>query len=188
MIEQTITIDESMLRDVQNRLRGIERKAPNAISSALNRTITNLATNISREVRTVYPVKASDVKETLIKRTSNPNTLNASIKSKGKVLGLEKFKVSPKTVQPSRKKPIKVAVKKGALKPLQKAFVAEVSGIKVFERTSKKRLPIRRLYGPSVPQMLKNVGIQEKLNTQANEKFQERLNHEINRLIERSQA
>ena len=188
MIEQTITIDQRTVKNVQKRLKGIEKKAPNAISNALNRTISNLATNIGREVRAVYPVKASEIRPTLIKKTAKPNALNASIKSKGKVLGLDQFKVSPKTVQPLRKKPIKVAVKKGALKSLPNAFVADISGIKIFERTSKKRLPIRRLYGPSVPQMLKNVGVQEKLNVQANNKFKERLDHEINRLIERSKA
>ncbi|AMW99314.1 phage tail protein [Rummeliibacillus stabekisii] len=188
MIEQTITIDQRTVKNVQKRLKGIERKAPNAISNALNRTISNLATNMGREVRAVYSVKASDIKSTLIKRIAKPNALNASIKSKGKVLGLDQFKVSPKTVQPLRKKPIKVAVKKGGLKPIPKAFVGNVSGIKVFERVSKERLPIRRLYGPSVPQMLKNVGVQGKLRDQANSKFRERLDHEINRLIERSKA
>lgn len=188
MIEQTIKIDQRTVKNVQKRLKGIEKKAPNAISNALNRTISNLATNIGREVRAVYPVKDAEIKATLVKKTARPNALDASIKSRGRVLGLEKFKVTPKDVQPLRKKPIKVAVKKGTTKPLQKAFVANANGNKVFERTTKKRLPIRRLYGPSVPQMLKNVGVQEKLNVQANNKFQERLNHEINRLIERSRV
>ena len=188
MIQQTITVDQRMVKDIQKRLRGIEKKAPNAISNALNRTISNLATTVNKEVRADYQVKSTDIKNTLVKRTANPNSLSATLRSKGRVLGLDHFKLSPKTVQPKRKKPIKVAVKKNGLKTLPGAFVANVNGPIVFVRTSKNRLPIKRLFGPSIPQMFKSRNVQQKVNRQANEKFKERLNHEINRLIERSQA
>lgn len=188
MIQQTISVNQRTIKDVQKRLKGIENKAPNAISSALNRTISNLATSVNKEVRADYQVKSTDIKKTLVKKTANPNSLSASLRSKGRVLGLDHFKVSPKTVQPKRKKPIKVAVKKSGLKSLDGAFVANANGPKVFVRTSKNRLPIKKLFGPSIPQMFKSRNVQEKVNTQATAKFKERLNHEINRLVERSTA
>lgn len=186
MIEQSITVDADLIRQVQQELSGIETKAPNAIANALNRTMSNLAANISREVRSEYAIKAGDIKETLEKKRANRNDLSAHVKSKGGVIGLDHFKVLPKTVQPKRKKPIKIGVKKGSTKDLPGSFVADKNGLKVFIRNTRKRLPIRRLYGPSVPQMLKNEGVQESLNEKARVMFEQRLEHEISRLIERS--
>lgn len=188
MIQQTISVDRQMVKDVQKRLKGIEKKAPNAIANALNRTISMLSTAVAKEVRLDYQVKSSDIKSTLVKTRARPNILTARLLSKGRVLGLDHFKVSPKTVQPKRKKPIKAAVKKTGLKELKGGFVADVNGPKVFVRDTKKRFPIRKLYGPSVPQMFQSKNVSTKLNQQADEKFKERLNHEIRRLVERNGA
>lgn len=178
MITQTITVDHQLVKDTQRRLRGIEKKAPDAISKALNRTLTMLVTSISKEIREDYHIKAADIKKTITKKNANINDLSGSIKSRGRVIGLDHFKKSQnKTV-------LKVAVKKTGLKPLDSAFLANKNGEKIFVRTSKKRLPIKRLYGPSVPQMFKNREVKEKLALQADTNFKNRLNHEINRLVE----
>lgn len=186
MIKQTIAVDERIIRSVQAQLSGIEHKAPNVIANALNRTMSNLAANINREVRAKYNIKTSDIKGSLEKKRANKNNLSASIKSKSGVIGLDHFKVSPLKVQPKRKKPIKTAVKKGATKSLPGGFVQDVNGLKVFVRNTKKRLPIRRLYGPSIPQMIENENIRDELDLKASAMFKQRLDHEISRLIERS--
>lgn len=162
---------------------GIENKAPKVIVSALNRTMTNLASNISKEIRVNYTAKASDIKESLVKVRATPTNMSATVRSKGSVIGLDKFKVTPKTVQPKRKKPIKAGVKKDATKSMGSAFVADINGIKVFVRTSKKRLSLKRLYGPSIPQMLKNEKVKDKLQIKAEDMFKKRLEHEISRLL-----
>lgn len=184
MINLNLTVDEGFVREIQDRLEGIENKAPRVIANALNRTMMNLATNINKDLRAKYHIKSTDIRETLIKKRANANDLTASVKSKGGVIGLDHFKVMPKKVVPKRKIPIKTAVKKSGVKQLPGAFVAETNGLKVFIRDTQKRFPIRRLYGPSIPQMLKNEGISNELNEKALEMFSQRIEHEISRLMD----
>lgn len=184
-MKPTVSIDRNMLEDVQKRLGQFEKKAPQAISSALNRALTNVASNISKEVRQDYNIKAADVKETLIKTKASRQNLNAIVRSRGNLIPLDRFKVSPKKPAPKRKAPIKVGVKKNGVKPISGAFVADISGVKVFQRQGKQRLPINRLFGPSVPQMLKNEEIRNVINEEGRETFYRRLDHEINRILER---
>lgn len=181
----TIDLDKKLLEDVQSRLGNLSKKAPNAISNSLNRSMNNIATNISKEVRKEYNMKAKDIKATLVKTRSTRSTLGAVVKSKGELIPLDRFRVSPKTVQPKRKAPIKVGVKKPGLKPLLGAFVADISGKKVFKRTGKKRLPVRRLFGPSIPQMIGNEEIARKIDEEGQKMFQKRMDHEINRILDR---
>lgn len=183
MIKTTVKVDRHLLHDVQKRLGTFSEKAPNAIANALNRAINTVAAHVSREVRKEYNIKAKDVKATLRKVRASRANLSAMVSSRGEVVPLDRFKVSPKTVQPKRKKTIKVAVKKTGLKPLLGAFVADIHGIKVFKRVTKHRLPIQRMFGPSIPQMLGNEEIRNKINREGKEMFERRLDHEINRIL-----
>ena len=49
-------------------------------------------------------------------------------------------------------------------------------------RGNPKLEKIKELYGPSIPEMLGNDSIVEKLENGANERFQKNLDHEINRI------
>ena len=74
------------------------------------------------------------------------------------------------------------------MKPLggdPKSFIAIMkSGHKgVFTRTSGRSLPIKQLYGPSVPQMIKNEKIMKAINDDANETLQKRIDAEIANLL-----
>ena len=189
-----IKVDESMLRDVQSRLKEIPQKAPNVISASLNRTVTNVASNLSKEIRKTYTVKAGDIKGTITRVRATPQTLSASVKSKGGTMGLDKFKTSAlmatsrkggvKSVKINRK-PVKAAVKKGQMKKVMDGFVATVNGPKIFKRQTKKRLPIERLHGPSVPQMAGSPEVGEAVNREAQAMFGRRLDHEIGRLLDK---
>ena len=57
----------------------------------------------------------------------------------------------------------------------------------IFERTGAKtssgKDQIEELFGPSVPQMLGQQEVAQKLSEEAMEKFEERLDHEINAIL-----
>lgn len=180
-----IVVDEKAIKDVERRLGKFPQKAPNAISNALNRSVSNISSNISKEVRKDYHIKTADVKETLNVFKASRSKLSAEVKSRGKTIGLDKFKVSPKTENPKRKSQLKIAVKKNGIKQILGAFIANLNGTKVFTRDTKKRLPISRKFGPSVPQMLGNEETVKRINRQAKETYENRLNHEINRVLSR---
>lgn len=186
MIYPTIEINDQAIKEVEKRLKGIEQEAPKAISRALNRALTALKAATSKEARKDYTVTAQAIKASLDEVKATPSRLRAGVRSRGKKLGIDKFKVSPKTVQPKRKKQIKITVRKDHSYEIPGAFVAEKNGIKVFKRLGKKRLPVERKYGPSVAQMLGNVRVRLRINNRGQEVYQDRLDREIKYMLERS--
>lgn len=207
-----ITVNDAELQRVQEQLGELKDKAPNIIARALNRSVSNLKATIPKVVRQDYHVKAGAVKETLDAFTANASKLEAQVKSKGKLLGLNKFKVSPGTVNPNRKSQLKIAVKKDGTKLIPGAFNANLNGIKVFKRTKSKVVPskgtykgrvvkrgprkgkqllraeIERKFGPSVPQMIGNQENVEKINQSAYVTYEKNINHDINRLLSKMGA
>jgi hypothetical protein len=183
-----IDVDKKHIQNVENMLGSFHNQATSAISRAINRAATNVNSNIKKEVRKDYNIKAGDVNATLTKTKANKMNLKAEVKSSGALIPLDKFKVSPKTVNPKRKSQIKIGVKKKGLKTVIGAFVADINGKKVFQRTTKSRLPINRLFGPSVPQMVGNEEIRSEIERQGQETFNDRLEHEINRILEKGRG
>lgn len=178
-----VGVDETTLKYVQYRLGEFSKRAPNAISNALNRGMTNVGSNIRKEVRKEYHIKAGDVNATLSRHRANRGSLTATVESKGHLIGLDKFKVNPRTINPRRKTPLRVAVKKSGGSTVGGAFMAEINGPKLLMRMKKTRLPIRRLFGPSIPQMLGREDIREFIMNDGQDTFDRRLEHEINRLL-----
>lgn len=178
-----IVIDETNLEAVAERLGEFRNKAPNAAANALNRSLTNVSSNLKKEVRAKYHVKAGDIQKTLKIKRASAAKLSAEVRSTGSPISLEKFKVSPKTVNPRRKTQLKIAIKKNGTKQILGAFIADVNGNKVFKRVGKNRLPIDKLFGPSVPQMADEEGVVDVVNTKAAETYEQRLEHEINRIL-----
>lgn len=179
----TVDVDEHRIREIQQKLGDMQNKAPVIISSAMNRSITALSTELTKGIRSKYHIKAGQIKDATKKTNASPGNLSAQVNISGKPIGLDKFKVTPKTVNPRRKSPIKVAVKKGGGAPVKGAFNANVNGLKVMRRTTKKRLPIERLYGPAIPQMAKNEEVANAARRRGGQVFEERLKHEIRRLV-----
>lgn len=180
-----IEIDSHELRNVQRQLGAYQDKAPTAISRTLNRVAANAKTNIGRKTRETYVVKAKDINQTMTVRKANKTTLNALIASRGERVPLDKFKYSPKNPRPGKPpRALKVAVKKDGTKELLHAFVADINGNKIFEREGKSRLPIKRLFGPAIPQMAGNEEVRNFVEQEAEKLYQRRLEHEIDRIIE----
>lgn len=179
-----ITVTSSDIRRVEQRLGQYPKKAPVVIYRALNRAASGIKTNASKKAREMYRIKAKDVNQTFTVKKASKAQLAAAVISKSGSMGLEKFKVNSSNPA-ARPKKFKAAVKKGgSLKEITRGFVANISGIKVFRRTSKKRLPIDRLFGPPVPQMVNKKEVREFVEQQAAETYQKRLDHEIKRVLE----
>lgn len=187
MVVTTVNVDEARIKEIQQKLGEVQGRAPNAISRAMNRAVTATSTSVSKEIRKKYHVKAGDVKSATTRKNSSPSKLSASVNIAGGPIGLDKFKVSPKTVNPKRKSQLKISVRKDrGAGTVSGAFNANISGLKVMERTGKKRLPIDRLFGPAIPQMAKNEEVSAAAGRRGGVVFEERLRHEIGRLLERS--
>lgn len=173
------------VKEAEKMLKEFPRRVPGAVSNAINRSLTNMRANARKEVRQNYEIKAKDFNRTIKRKNSTRSTLAGAVTSEGQIVPLDRFKVSPKTVQPRRKAQLKITIKKGETKQITGAFVANIHGIKIFRRKTNKRNPIDRLFGPSVPQMLGKESVVKEIERKGMDMFRRRLDHEVHRILER---
>ena len=143
-----------------------------ALGRSLNRTKTKFKSATTKKVRETYNIKAKELKKYIkFKKTGD---LEWRFVVKSSPLGLEKFK--PRQT----KSGVSVMVKKGNRIKLAHAFLAKDrnGNIRVFERETKKRMPISRLFSLSVPQMF-NEKILEKGFKEAEETFEKEFKHNL---------
>lgn len=193
-----ITAAKEQLERAEKLLEHIPGAANKAASRALNRATTNARANMVRSVRDNYTAKAGDIRSTMTVKKSSVSRLETEIKSSGDPIRLIKFKVNPKTVNGRRRTPIRVGVKRGGQTAIKKGFIARMpnGSMGVFERlgrfktassgryAGKRREVIEQKFGPSVPQMIGNEKVLDYVSDAATEMFNDRLLHEVNRILE----
>jgi hypothetical protein len=176
-----------------NHIPGAVQKAA---SSAINRAAQSAMTEAARKARETYYIRHKDVLDTMKIYRATPSDLSAMVVSRGSVIALSRFRITPRKPQPSRAAKARwgkgraaalvARVKKGEGGPIKRAFMARVKSghLGVFRRTSKSRYPVEHLHGPSVPQMLGSRSVSEAVEQRAMEQLDKRLDHEIKRALE----
>lgn len=178
-----IKIDENQLRLIEANFDNLKGRMPNATANAINRSMEMTKTEALRQATAKYTIKKGELSNSINFTRASGGNLVARIVSRGSVIGLDHFKLTPKT-RGKYKKTIEATVKNGEGGGLPHAFIAYSDGrLGAFKRTSDKRLPIERLMGPSAPQMLGEDSIFDYLQGFMEEKLNIRLEHEIERLI-----
>ena len=178
-----IKIDESQLRFIESNFDNLKGKMPNALANAINRSMEMVKTEALRQATSKYTIKKGELSDSIKFTKSSGGNLTARIVSTGSVIGLDHFKLTPKT-RGKYKKTVNSIVKKGEGGSIPNAFIAYSDGrLGAFKRKGEKRLPIERLMGPSAPQMLGEDSILEYLQRFMEEKLNMRLEHEIERLM-----
>lgn len=182
-----INIDARELVRVTKALGGLKAQAPGAINRALNRTAQAARTAAARAVKDNYYVKVSDAKKTMKIHRGTKQRLGAFVLSKGNLVPLDKYKVKPKTIRTGKKQPKrKAAVTKGKSPSLMPgSFMANINGPKLMQRVGKRRLPISRLMGPAIPQLVDNDDVINEVDKVVMETYQKRMDHEIRRILDR---
>ena len=129
-----------------------------ALTSALRKTANKAKTKVSKKVREEWNVKVED-----INRHANDPVIRwfdgdpqAALVYIGSKLGLINF--SPKRLAKNRGVSVKVKKKerpKVAVGFGNKGFIATANkGTQIFARQTKERLPLIKLTGPSIPEMV----------------------------------
>ncbi|MFD2087837.1 phage tail protein [Brevibacillus brevis] len=174
------------LNEAANLLAHIPKQIPKVQARAMNRALSSGKTEAAARVRDTYLVRKRDVSETMELKKASANDLDGSLESKGHVMPLIRFRVTPKSPQPGRKKPILAQVlRAGGKSPIPGAFVAKVRNVaSVYRRTTPKRFPIKGLYAPAVPQMLDNEKVRKSIQNKMLETLDKRLEHEIGRVLD----
>lgn len=180
-----IEITSETIERTQTLLAGIPKGAERVFSSAINRGLSHTKTQAFKRVKTVYTVKQSALNEATTTKIQKASTGNLAgyVSFSGVKIPLYKFQVTPK--EPRKGQKVRAAVMKGGGATFDSAFIAKMrSGhIGIFERITSRRLPIEEKMGLSAAQMVKNEVIMDQLTKEAQEKVDERLKHEIDRIL-----
>lgn len=181
-----IQVDKRQYANLRGELKRLPNGARKAMVSALNKTIPGVRTDAVKAVTSTYAIKAKDARSTMTIRKANKNDLRASLNSRGDAIPLINFQVSPKRATGRRPKSgLMVRVRKSGGGRLRHAFM--VSGGRyqsgVYQRKDARRFPIKRLFGPAVPSMLKDAGAEKIILGQASARLAKNLDHEVERLL-----
>ncbi|MNW48669.1 hypothetical protein D3C74_260450 [compost metagenome] len=177
----------SNLKAARRQIAGMDKLIQQATRSAINRATQRSKTETGRKVRERYVIKQGEAVKTISIKKAAGADMKAELTSKGKTIPLINFNTTPKKRTKKPPKALKAAVLRGSpRKPIKHAFVANAGGhTGVFARVGKKRLPIRELRGPAVPEMVGNQEVVEHVQTVYAEEMEKRMTHELNRLLGR---
>lgn len=180
-----IEITESQINRVDAILSGVKNARYKVFSNAINRGLMAGRTEGTKAIRQTYNVKAGTVNKygkVKLDKASESSTVG-QIEFAGAVIPLMQFKVSPKEV--GKRKTVTAAVlRNGTGAQIAQAYVTDLkSGIGVFERLTRKRETSQILYGPSVAHMAENINVLPKMEEKAQKTVNERVEHEITRLL-----
>ena len=191
-----IEVNQAQLKALEQKLGNLKSKAPKVLARAINRAAQKAKTETKREVAAKYFISQGDVLKTVTLTKASPGKLSAELKSKGGPIALSKFKVSPnRGVRRTKRGGYSPAVykagveKAGGVKPLSgnpKAFIAGFSSghSGVMEGKGSRRLPLKQLYGPAVPSMIKNEEVISTIQDAAAETLEKRIDAEVNNILQ----
>ena len=154
-----------------------------AIARAINRSVQGVSTDGGQMARQAYNVRSGDVKKTFALSRASASDLFGAAVSKGRVLSLRAFSPTP---GPGKRRPavgLSVVVKReGGRSRIAGSFWGRLGSTQsVLRRKGAARFPVEKLFGPSVPQMLGNKDVLDRMQEKAAERFGTNLDHEINR-------
>lgn len=175
----------SSIDRVQKLLAGIPHGADKAIGSAIKRAASSGEAYAAKAVSKEYYISSGDFKKyTMSKRriiTSGGTTVE--IEFRGYHIPLKKFdtKVGADGRVTAR---VKRSSGKTVLDHVFEMTVGTHGHEGVFERLTGKRLPIEEKLGPSTPQMMSaNDDVSQAIGDKVREVFEERLDHEVLRVL-----
>lgn len=198
-----VDISEESINRIHALLSGMQNADTKVLKPAITRGLMAGKTQAKREVRKTYRISAGDFNKNAFIKQKNPSqsgsTIIGSIEFSGSVIPLMKFKVTPSA--PKGKTAPKAAVLKAsslvAFDVDKDAFVASMNSghIGVFKRTpgqysrnrgsgqNKHTEKIQELYSPSAPAMVGNEEVSTSVEERMAEVINERIEHEIDRLL-----
>ncbi len=185
--------------ELQDRLGALSNKANLVMARAANRAITNAKKNVKKETSARYRIKQGDVEKTIKVIRGNQNQPSAKLISKDVHPNLVKFQVLPKKQVKREKvkkmKPYRASVKKSTSAiPLdgsssrRKPFIMTMKNGFTGLFRQKRGIEgmagyIEGIYGPAVPQIIKNEEIMNKVQAEASKMMLERIDHEIDQIL-----
>ena len=179
-----ITFDVSqVLKNIGEIPRGPARRA---IIRGLNKTATNVRTSASSAIRKKRALSAKVVRDAMAIRRANAQRLTSSIVVTGRPIPLRDYKAN------QTKRGVTVLVTPGKRTLVQhrgnRAFVIDKLSGHVFAREGKGRLPVKKLYCPSLPSTFLQQEVRAAWTSTARDAMPKRLAEEMRYELSRLRA
>lgn len=177
-------ISEETKAKVNVLLSEVPKGPEKAFTGAINRALTRARTVIFKEVQGTYAIKKKVLDEytkTDIQKASTADVCGI-IRFAGTQIPL--FKYDPTNPKyPIQGMTVRAGQKTATV--FENAFIAKMKSghLGIFERTSKPSLPIKEIMGSSMQAMAGSKEIMEKATEEANKTLDNRIDHEIHRLL-----
>lgn len=195
----SIRIDEGRAREIVKSLEDIPKKAKTAMVRALNTSAMNARTEIVRQTRERFAIKANRARKTIriYKASMSDDRPIVSVSSEEYRQPMTRFKITPKGprswlgVPNTRRRPyVKTWVTKGKSTLWHHYFLVRFNSghLGLVRRLGKKRtkndkIKLEENYGPAVPQMLGGRTGAEAVAEKAERKFYVELDRQVDFLL-----
>ncbi len=194
--KEIFTFDTGDVLKAQMKLARLRDNANLVLSRAVNRSLSNVSKNMKKQVVERYHVKPMQVGKTIrVTRRASVSNPTAHIRSTGRHITLKSFQMTPgrrsRRLKSGKYSPpvYKASVLKDhglqRLSGTPKPFIQRVNNGNIISvrRISEDSRKIEGVYGPAVPQMLKNQEILKIINHDAEVMMSKRVTHEFDRLL-----
>ena len=185
----SITPRQDQVNRALRELAHIRGGAPKALAAALNKTATGAKTDTVRILAKLYTAKQKHVREAVFvgPKASAANLRTSIIGRRDIGIPLIFYRHKRKRIIDKRGRrnwAVYAEVKQGETNKLQWAFMATIKGERHIAAKIHRgeRVPIRRLYGPSVPSMMNNDEVANTVLSLAQARLDKYLAHEIDRI------
>lgn len=206
-IVKTEILGQEALTRAEKLLAGIPNGMQKATKSAMQRAISHLRTNSTKAIRERYAIAAGNIRanENITVRYSFGSGVQAIVTFAGRKIPLYRYNGAGAGARPTERVPVKIGDDWKTVLPaptgighvlnmtspylFRNAFIAGFSSghVGIFESTggitSGGHNQIKEVMGLSVPQMIGKDEVAEKLSKESMGKFEERLDHEVLRLL-----
>ena len=198
------TANQEVLDRAEALLAGIDGGMEKAIKSAMSRAVSGLRSNTVKAIREQYAISAAAIRanENVTVRYTHQDGVQAFIRFAGNKIPLYRYDgTRPIEPTPDTGRLIRAQIhekwlqvhpsvpayghqlKNTASALFEDAFVARMGSghIGIFKRDHTGK--VKEVMGSSVPQMMGRTEVEDRLSDEAMKKFEERLPHEVEALM-----
>ena len=176
-----IRVDIENLREVLRQIPD-QQKARKIMMRAINRAIPTARKTASQKVRERYNVNATKVRNSGKVTKATTSTLKGQIKWSEPMTNLKNYKTKIPKRRPGKPltKQMSASIERGKMVEYKGAFTGPNG--QIFRRTSRSRLPIKAVLGPSISQLMRAQEVTNTAQNKAQQMLIRTLQHEISRL------
>lgn len=202
MINKPLSLDIEISRidmlKAEALLIGVKNGREKVTARAVNKTLAGVRTDSVNEISKVITANKKIIRKAFSIYRASPRKLTARVESRGEPLGLIHFRARQTkkgvTAQVLKKKPRKlykgafIATIKNAENVFWRKYHEAPSrpprpGVKYRRLPKKYRLPIQRLTGPRIPDIMGKPATLKRIQAKANERLKKNLKHELDYML-----